>query len=84
LIYNTYLQREIKADSTETKIVEIEGLKFQSYGFTIYSPKGDVILNQIIYNKLINGMAFCVNINYNNERDKKEMLAVWINSKFTK
>lgn len=84
LIYSAYLQRGIKTDSTETKIIEIDGLKFQSYGFTIYSPKGDVILNQIVYSRLINGFTFGVNINYNNESDKKEMLDVWLNSKFKK
>ena len=84
LIYNTYLQKGMKTDSTETKTVEIDGLKFQSYEFTIYSPKGDVILNQIMYSRLINGLDFGVNINYNNESDKKEMLNVWLNSKFKK
>lgn len=84
IIYNTYLQRGIKTDSTETKIVKIDGLDFQSYEFTIYDPKGNVILNQIMYGRLINGLNFGVNINYNNKSDKKEMLDVWLNSKFRK
>jgi len=84
VIYNTYLQRGIKTDSTETKIIEIDGLKFHSYEFTIYSPKGDVIINQVMYSRFINGFDFGVNINYNNESDKKEMLKVWLNSKFKK
>ncbi|MBD3864671.1 hypothetical protein [Olleya marilimosa] len=84
LIYNTYLQRGMKTDSTETKTIEIDGLKFQSYEFTIYSPKGDVILNQIMYSRFINGLDFGVSINYNNESDKKEMLDVWLSSKFKK
>ena len=84
LLYNTYLEKGIKTDSTETKTVTIDGLEFISYGFTIYSKKGDVILNQIMYSRLINGMDFGVNINYNNESDKKEMLEAWLNSKFRK
>lgn len=32
----------------------------------------------------MNGLDFGVNINYNNESDKKEMLEVWLNSKFQK
>jgi hypothetical protein len=84
LIYNTYVQKGIKTDSTETKIAKIDGLEFQSYKFTIYNPKGDVILNQIMYSRLINGFDFGVNINYNNESDKKEMLEAWLNSKFQK
>ena len=84
LIYNTYSEKGIKTDSTETKIVKIDGLDFKSYEFTIYSPKGDIILNQIMYSRLVNGFDFGININYNNESDKKEMLEVWLNSKFKK
>lgn len=84
LIYSTYLERGIKTDSTETKTIKIDGLSFKSYEFTIYSPKGEVILNQIMYSRLINGLDFGVNINYNNESDKKEMLEAWLNSKFKK
>ena len=84
LIYNTYLQQGIKIDSTETKIVKIDGLDFHSYSFTIFGPKGEVILNQIIYSRLINGLDFGVNINYNNVSDKKVMLDAFLNSKFKK
>ncbi|WP_033957040.1 hypothetical protein [Psychroserpens jangbogonensis] len=84
LIYETYLQQGIKTDSTATKIVKIDDLDFHTYTFTIYSPKDEVILNQIMYSRLINGFDFGVNINYNNESDKDEMLEVWLNSKFIK
>ena len=84
LVYNTFMERGIRTDSTETKTIKIDGLEFQSYGFTIYSPKGDVILNQIMYSRLINGLDFGVNINYNNETYKQEMLDSWLNSKFKK
>ena len=79
---NIYLYTNTK--STETKIIEIDGLEFHTYEFTIYSPEGDIILNQIMYSRLINGLDFGVNINNNNESDKKEMLDVWLNSKFNK
>ena len=84
LIYNTYRDQGINVDSTATKIIKVNGLDFYNYEFTIYSPKGDVILKQLIYGRLINGFDFSVNINYNNESDKKEMLYVWQNSKFLK
>ena len=84
LIYNTYLQQGIKVDSTTTEMVKVDGLDFYSYSFTMSSPKGDIILTQIMYSRLINGFDFGVNINYNNESDKKEMLEAWMNSKFTK
>ena len=84
LIYNTYLDQGIKVDSTATKKIKVDGLDFHTYEFTIYSPKGDVILSQLMYSRLINRFDFGVNINYNNESDKKEMLDAWLNSKFIK
>lgn len=84
LIYDTYLQQGIKVDSTATKIVKIDGLDFNSYSFTLFSPKGDVVLNQIMYSRLINGYDFGVNINYNNDSYKKEMIDALFNSKFKK
>ena len=82
LVYNTYLQKGIKADSSATEIVKVDGLDFRSYEFTIYGPKGDVILHQLMFSRLINGLDFGVNINYNNEADKKEMVEAWLKSKF--
>lgn len=84
LIFNTYVSQGIKVDSSETKTIKISGLNFESYEFTIYAPNGDVILNQIMYSRLMNNLSFGVNINYNNEEDKKEMLHIWKNSKFKK
>lgn len=84
LIYITYENEGIKVDSTETTLEKVDGLNFHTYEFTIYSPNGDVILNQLLYSRLINGLDFGVNINYNNEADKKEMLNSWLNSTFRK
>lgn len=84
LIYNTYLGQGIKVDSSKTTSTRVSGLNFETYNFTIYSPNGDVILNQIMYSRLINNLSFGVNINYNNEDDKNEMLNSWKKSKFKK
>lgn len=84
LIYQTYESQGIKVDTTITKIIKINGLDFHTYQFTLYNPKGDVVLNQLMYSRLINGLDFGVNINYNNESDKKEMLDAWLHSKFRK
>lgn len=84
IIFSTYENQGIKVDSSATKIVTIDGLDFQSYSFTIFSPKGDVILRQIMFSRLINGFDFGVNINFNNEKDKNELLKVFMNSKFKK
>ncbi|TRX62167.1 hypothetical protein FNH22_02270 [Fulvivirga sp. M361] len=84
IIYATFVDQGISADSTSTTVEIIDGLEFQTYSFTIYGPNGDVILNQIMYSRFINGFDFGVNLNYNNEKDKEEMMAVWKNSKFKK
>jgi hypothetical protein len=84
IIYSAYVNQGIKADSSATSIVNVNGLDFRYYSFTIYGPAGDVILNQSMYSRLINGFDFGVNINYNNEQDKLEMLTAWKNSTFIK
>lgn len=82
IIYSTYEDQGIKADSSITTIEKIDGLDFYKYSFTIYSPDGEIILNQIMYGRLINGFDFGVNINYNNNKDRDELLKVFKNSKF--
>jgi hypothetical protein len=84
IIYMTYLNQGMDADSSITTIEKIDGLEFQKYSFTIYGPKGDVILKQIMFSKLINGFDFGVNINYNNDKDRDEQLKIFRNSKFKK
>jgi hypothetical protein len=84
IIYTTFLNQGVKSDSSATTIEKIDGLEFQKYSFTIYSPKGEVILKQIMFSRLINGFDFGVNINYTNDKDRDELLKVFRNSKFKK
>ncbi|MBJ2176338.1 hypothetical protein JBL43_18950 [Aureibaculum sp. A20] len=84
LMYDTYTDQDMKTDTSATTVVNIDGLDFQTYEFIIYGPDGEEIIKQQMYNRLINGFDFGVNINYNNEADKKEMLDAWVNSKFKK
>jgi len=84
ILYTTYENQGIKVDSTATSIEKIDGLDFQTYSFTIHSPKGEVILNQLLFSRLINGYDFGANLNYNNEKDRDELLSVFRNSKFKK
>lgn len=81
-IYEMFKGQGIKADSSVTTTVRIDGLEFEKYGITLYHPNGEVILNQQIYSKLINGHIFSVNINYNNEKDKKVMEKALFDSQF--
>ena len=84
LLYNTYLNQGIKVDSSATSIEKIDGLDFRLTTFTVYSPKGELILTQLMFSSFINGFDFGVNINYNNEKDRDELLKVFMNSKFKK
>ena len=84
IMYATYLNQGINTDSSATTIEKIDGLEFQKYSFTIYSPNGDGRLTQIIYGRLINNLHFSVVISYNNEKDKKAMMNAWRKSKFKK
>lgn len=84
IIYSTYENQGIKVDSSATTIEKIDGLDFQTYNFTIYSRKGEIILKQMMLSRLINGFDFGVNLNYNNDKDRDELLKVFRNSKFIK
>lgn len=84
ILFATYKNQGIKADSSTTSIEKIDGLDFHTYSFTIYSPKGVVILKQLLFSRLINGYDFGVNLNYNNDKDRDELLRVFRNSKFKK
>jgi len=82
LVYITYQDQGIKVDTSSTSIEKIDGIDFKNYTFTIYSPKGEVIVRQIVYSRLINNFDFCVNINYNDDNYRDEMLRAFRNSKF--
>jgi hypothetical protein len=82
-LYNTYVNQGIKTD-TATGTEMIQGLKFNVFNTAIHGPDGNVLLRQILYSRLINGFDFGVNINYNNEDDKKVMVDAFKNSKFEK
>lgn len=84
LMCSIYENQGIKADSSATTTETVDGINFHTYGFTIYGPKGEVILNQIMYSSLINGFDFGVNLNYNSDENRDELLKVFRNSKFKK
>ena len=84
IIYATYEDQGMNPDSTATTIEKIRGLDFQTYTFTIHSAKGEVVLKQLMFSRLINGYDFGVNLNYNNDEDRDELLKAFRNSKFSK
>jgi len=84
IIYAAYKERGMKAD-TSSSVVIIDSVKFNVFHIKIYTPdKKKVLLSQDMYGSYINGYDFGVNLNYNNENDKKQLLNSLLNSKFKK
>lgn len=84
LMVDAFEQRGIKIETTSTTIVRIDGLDFEHYKFMIFDKEDKIILNQLIYNRLIDGYDFGVNINYNNEEDMETLKKALFDSKFRK
>ena len=84
IIYATYLKQGIKVDSSATQTENIDGVEFETYELTLYNKKNEIALNQIMFSKYLNGFDFGININFNNENDKKILLKNWKESKFMK
>lgn len=83
LIFDTYSNQKIKADTSSGKET-IQGHVFHAFYIKIYGPNGEPLMNQIMYGTLINGYDFGVNINYNNEIDKNLLINAFKKSKFDK
>lgn len=82
MILKTFSDQNIKADSTATVIEKIGGKDFRKYEIKIYDETGKYILTQEVYNALINGYSFAANLNYNSDKNKKELDEVWRASTF--
>lgn len=81
LIFDTYHKQGIKIDTSSAKI-NLKGQLFNAFYIKIYGPNGEVALNQMMYSKMIKGYDFGVNINYNNEEDKKVLVSTFMSSSF--
>lgn len=81
LLYETFTSRGIKVD-TSSSVDKIDQLEFKVFHITLYGPDGTTMLNQDMYGRHINGYDFGVNLNYQNDEKKNEMMRVWRNSKF--
>jgi hypothetical protein len=81
----TYNSQGIQFDASYGS-ARIDGLEFSTAEYTVYTPdRKKVLLNQVIYDRLINGnISLTLNINYNNDKDKAILLDVINSSKFTK
>ena len=48
LLYSTFVDQGIRVDTSSGKEV-IQTMEFNKFYTTIYSPKGEIIMNQILY-----------------------------------
>lgn len=81
LVFDTYHKQGIKIDTSSARL-DLKGQIFNAFYIKIYGPNGEVALNQIMYSKMIKGYDFGVNINYNNEADKKVLVNAFMSSNF--
>jgi hypothetical protein len=82
LIIETYKNQGIQFDYRIGKEL-IDGIEFTTLESTIYTPdRKKVIMNQIIYDRLINGKtSLTLSINFNNDKDKQSLLGIIKTSK---
>src|SRR5262249_558338 len=81
MIYDAYTSQSIRTD-TSSGVELIRGRRFNVFHATLYSKEGKVILQQLLYTRLIDKKVFSVSINYNNEEDKKAMVDAFTQSTF--
>ncbi len=81
ILHETFTDRGIKID-TSSSVEKVDQLEFEVFHITVYGPEGDILLYQDMYGRHLNGFDFGVNLNYQNEKEKNEMMKVWKNSKF--
>ncbi len=82
VVYDALDAQGVKIDTSSSAEV-IRGMKFDTFYSTIYDINDNIVMYQILYSRLINGFDFSVNINYNNEADKKVLVDAFKNSEFT-
>ncbi len=82
LINDTYNAKNIKFD-TKTGNEKIDNVVFHTLEITLYKPGSkEVLLNQKMYNTLLNGYDFAMTINYNNEGDRQTLMKIVNGSRF--
>ena len=83
VLYDTYTNQEIEVDTSSSR-ARIDGIDFAVFHMVIHAPTGEIIVYQDMYSSHINGFDFAVTLNYNNDKDKETLMAVWEDSKFRK
>jgi len=84
LMVDTYSNQGVQFDYKSGK-ESVDGLEFTTFECVIYAPdRKKIILNQIMYDRLINGKtSLTFSINYNNDKDKEALMGIIKTSKLT-
>ena len=84
IMKETFGKQGIHATFSEDSAT-IDGLRFSVFNSTMYAPdKKQVILNLVMYSRLINGYDVGMTISYNNEDNRDELQKMLFSSKFIK
>lgn len=84
IISQSYLNYGMTIDTSETSIVKIDNLDFETYMVTIYKPDNvrQILMQQQFISRLIGRNDFMITLTYNSEQNKKELLQALKKSKF--
>ncbi len=80
-IYKEKFWENVK--QSDIKEVIIDWIKFKYFTFSIYNKSNAILLNQRLYNWLVNWFDLTVTINYNSDENKNKLLNVLLKSKFS-
>jgi hypothetical protein len=84
LFCTVYANQGARLDSSETTVSDIGGVKFQCYEILFYDNSENINMVQIFYSALLDGRDFSVSMCVTDEQNRRELLAIWENSTFTK
>lgn len=83
IIKETYANKDINATYKEDSAL-IDGLSFKVFMVKIYNPdRTEVILNQHVYSRHLNGYDFGMTLNFNSVVTREEMENMIFSSKFS-
>lgn len=76
-------EREIDATLSDISQVKVGGLDFYTYSVQVKNTKGELVLTQYSYSRIINEYLLQVVIGHNNPKSKEALLGAWKTSIFT-
>jgi hypothetical protein len=84
IIYQTFADQGIRADTAAIRSVKIDGLEFRQSHFTIYDPEGAVLMEQDMFSRLHRGHDLGVTLSYNAPEHRDALMKSWEASTFEK